>query len=305
MSLENKTVAVTGASGMIGVYICRSLLRSGAKVIGVVRTPSKAAFLSEEGVEFRKADLNDPAALKEAFTGCDAVVSNAAMYIATKSFSDWSSHEKANLEGTSNVMEAANLAGVKRVIQISTFGVYKFSIFRTLTEQSAQIDGAKRKGGAYRATKQTSEVLAWKIASDKGLDLTTLRPAGVYGARDSNLIAPIYKLLRLPLLLLPSISFPFVYAGDVANAVTGALENDSSIGEAYNVGGDSHQFSDLLKALTSVLGRKPKVLSIPLPISVNVDNSKAERDIGFKNRSLESAMAEIVKEEIPPKYLCK
>lgn len=304
MLLKNKTVAVTGASGMIGVYICRSLLRAGAKVIGVVRSPSKAAFLSDEGVEFRKADLNDPAALQEAFAGCDVVVSNAAMYVASKSFMAWEEHEKANLEGTANVMEAAHFAGVKRVIQISTVGVYKFSLSRTINELSTQIDGAKRQGGAYRATKQASEVLSWKIAGDKGLDLTTLRPAGVYGARDNNMIGPIYKLLRLPVLLLPSISFPFVYAGDVADSVVGALENDLSIGEAYNVGGDLHQFADILKALISVLKRKPKLFSLPLPISVKIDNSKAERDIGFKNRPLEEAMAEIVAEETPPPYLC-
>ncbi|PCJ44681.1 MAG: epimerase [Moraxellaceae bacterium] len=305
MLLENKTVAVTGASGMIGVYICRSLLKAGAKVIGVVRTPSKAAFLAEEGVEFRQADLNDPASLQQAFKGCDAVVSNAAMYIASKSMGNWKAHEKANQEGTGNVMEAAHLNGIKRVIQISTFGVYKFSITRSINEQSPQINGAKRQGGPYRATKQTSEALAWEIAKTKDLDLTTLRPAGVYGARDNNLIRPMYKLLRLPLLLLPSISFPFVYAGDVANAVVGALENDSSIGEAYNVGGDIHQVSDVLGALISVLDKKPKLFSLPLPISIKVDNSKAERDIGFKNCPLEIAMEEIVGEETPPPYLCK
>ncbi|HET8705992.1 MAG TPA: SDR family NAD(P)-dependent oxidoreductase, partial [Pseudomonadales bacterium] len=110
MDLQGKIVAVTGASGMIGVYICRSLLAAGARVVGVVRNPEKAAFLAKEGVEFRKADLADPEALKKAFTGCDAVVSNAAMYVVAKSMHAWAEHEKANLEGTRNVMEAAHAA---------------------------------------------------------------------------------------------------------------------------------------------------------------------------------------------------
>ena len=90
--LKGKTVAVTGASGMIGVYLCRSLLRAGAHVVGVVRNPEKAAFLAAEGVEFRKADLADTAALTAAFQGCDAVIANAAMYVSTKSLSAWEDH---------------------------------------------------------------------------------------------------------------------------------------------------------------------------------------------------------------------
>ncbi|MEZ5508060.1 MAG: NAD(P)-dependent oxidoreductase [Gammaproteobacteria bacterium] len=113
MELQGKTVAVTGASGMIGVYICRSLLKAGAKVVGVVRNPEKAAFLAQEGVEFRRADLADVAALA-AITGCDAVVANAAMYVVQKSMHAWAEHEKANLDGTRNVYEAAHQAGVKR-----------------------------------------------------------------------------------------------------------------------------------------------------------------------------------------------
>ena len=70
MDIQGKTIAVTGASGMIGIYICRSLLRAGAKVVGVVRNPAKAAFLAEEGVEFRTADLADvEAAIRALSTG--------------------------------------------------------------------------------------------------------------------------------------------------------------------------------------------------------------------------------------------
>jgi uncharacterized protein YbjT (DUF2867 family) len=44
MELQNRLVAVTGASGMLGVYISRALLAAGARVRGVVRNPKKAAF---------------------------------------------------------------------------------------------------------------------------------------------------------------------------------------------------------------------------------------------------------------------
>ena len=296
-SLKGKTVAVTGASGMIGVYICRSLLKAGAHVIGVVRNPAKAAFLAEEGVEFRKADLADTAALTVAFQGCDAVVANAAMYVATKSMMAWEEHEKANLDGTRNVYQAAHDAGVQRIIQISTFGIYRWSILHPMDEHQKQLNGAKRQGGPYRATKQVSEVLGWELAHSLQLDMTALRPSLVYGARDYNTLKPMYRLLKLPFLPLPSITLPFVYAGDIADAVVGAIQNDASIGESYNVCGEGHQFSTFFKALVKAKGYGPKVLSAPLPIAIRTDNSKAERDLGFKNRPIEVALKEIVTEE--------
>src|SRR5574340_135417 len=103
MELQGKTVAVTGASGMLGAYICRALLAAGAKVRGVVRNPEKAAFLANEGVTFAVADLADRAALTEAFRGADAVVSNAALY-SIRNFK-WADNYKANKEGTENVYE--------------------------------------------------------------------------------------------------------------------------------------------------------------------------------------------------------
>lgn len=295
--LKGKTVAVTGASGMIGVYLCRSLLRAGAHVVGVVRNPEKAAFLAAEGVEFRKADLADTAALTTAFQGCDAVIANAAMYVATKSMSAWEDHERANLDGTRNVYQAAHGANVKRIVQISTFGIYRWSFLHPMNEQQKQLNGAKRQGGPYRATKQVSEVLGWELANSLQLDMTALRPSLVYGARDFNTLKPMYRLLKLPFLPLPSISLPFVYAGDVADAAVGAIRNDTSIGESYNVCGEGHQFSTFLKALIKAKGYGPKVLSAPLPISIRTDNSKAERDLGFNNRPIDVALSAIIMEE--------
>lgn len=297
MDLKNKTIAVTGASGMIGAYICRSLMRSGATVIGVVRNPQKAEFLTEEGVVFRKADLMDVVSLEKAFEGCDAVVSNAAMFVFDNRMNAWDAHEKANTEGTRNVFDAAYAASVKRIIQISTFGIYKLSLFKTVTEESPQLDGYKRKGGAYRATKQISEVLAWELAKKYGMSLTTLRPSIVFGARDKNFLAKIYKWLSRPLVVIPSVSLPLVFAGDVADSVAAALSNDCSIDESYNVCGDSRQLADFISVLQDMLPRKPVSMMCRLPFSVKADSSKAERDLQFKSRPFRSSLREILSEE--------
>ncbi len=297
MDLKGKTIAVTGASGMLGTYLCRSLLAAGAHVVGVVRSPDKAPFLEDEGVTFRKADLKDPISLEDAFEGCDAVISNAAMYVATKSFGAWQAHRRANVEGTSNVFESASRAGVTRIVHISTFGVYRWSVFRPLHEESPQVAGEKRKGGAYRATKQISEDLAWKLAHELGLKLTVVRPTAVYGARDPNTMAMIYRVMQWPFLALPSIGFPLAYAGDVADATVNALANDQTVGQAYNLGGDSQQLANFLCAVVRARGKGPRILPLPLPIRIRTDNRKAERELKFRNRDFDQALKEIMVED--------
>jgi dihydroflavonol-4-reductase len=297
MDLTGKTVAVTGASGMLGAYLCRSLLAAGASVVGVVRNPDKAAFLADEGVGFRKADLTDPASLEQAFQGCDAIISNAAMYVATKSFGALEAHKKANVEGTRNVFEAAHKAGVKRIVHISTFGVYRWTVFKPIQEDHPQLNGEKGQGGPYRATKQISEALAWQLAEQHQLQLTTVRPSGVYGARDPNTMAMVNKFMKWPLLVTPSIGFPLVYAGDVAEATVAALAKDETIGQAYNLGGEGHQIGSFLRAVVRARGKGPVVLPLPLPIRIKQDNSKAARDLGFRNRDFDEALKEVVAED--------
>jgi dihydroflavonol-4-reductase len=282
MELKDRVIAVTGASGMLGAYICRALFEAGARVRGVVRNPKKAAFLAQYGVEFAEATLEDRNALCEAFRGCDAVVSNAALYNVTDV--RWQANYVANKQGTENVYEAIGDAGVRRAIQISTFGVYRwFPKPDVIREDSPVIDGQRREGGAYRATKQLSEALAFEISKKRGIATTALRPAGIYGARDKNLAPWIERLLRLPVAPAPRLHFPFVYAGDVASAVVGALHNDASVDKAYLVAGRDGTVEDFFRAWKSVTGARTSFFPLPLGRGLRVDTSLAQRDIGFDN----------------------
>lgn len=293
MDLKDRTIAVTGATGMLGAYLCSALLREGARVIGVVRNPDKAPFLREQGVELRRADLMDRDALTRAFTGCDAVISNAALYRWMNM--RWDDNFKANKLGTENVYEAVAAAGVKRVVHISTFGVYRWHLgFPAINDDSQVLDGTKRQGGAYRATKQLSEALAFSISERHGIKTTALRPAGIYGARDHNMMPYFRWLMRLPVLPIPTLRFPFVHAADVANAAVGALRNDDSAGKAYLVAGRPDTLYDFFKAFKQATGSWSVVVPLPLPTGVRIDCSGAERDLGFHNRPYVDGIKECI-----------
>ena len=110
---------VVGATGVLGMEVCRQLAAAGKKVKGLVRTSSqkgKVNGLHELGAETVTGDMKDPQSLYQAFQNVDAIISTAT---STISHQEGDSIETVDLAGQLNVAEAASAAGVHRVVLIS------------------------------------------------------------------------------------------------------------------------------------------------------------------------------------------
>ena len=112
-----KPVLVTGASGFVGWHVASLLTERGHKVRALVRPNSQVPGLDVERVE---GDLRDPASLHKAANGCEVLYHIAADYRL------WSKHPEdlyqSNVDGTRNMLAAAQAAGVERVVYTSTVG---------------------------------------------------------------------------------------------------------------------------------------------------------------------------------------
>src|SRR4051812_16573498 len=116
---ENLPVMVVGATGLLGIEICRQLVNAKRKVKGLVRTssdPAKVQALQQLGVETVTGDIKDAASLKDVFNNVAAVISTAS---STFSRQEGDSIETVDGSGQLNVVEAAGKAGVKHFIFIS------------------------------------------------------------------------------------------------------------------------------------------------------------------------------------------
>lgn len=109
-------VAVVGATGFIGSATVRALASAGIACTAVARTRSDQDI---PGVVFAQADLTDPASLGAALTGADVVI-HAASYTG----SDPAHCTAVNVDGTENLLAAAARNGIRRVLYVSTIGVY-------------------------------------------------------------------------------------------------------------------------------------------------------------------------------------
>jgi uncharacterized protein YbjT (DUF2867 family) len=113
-------VFVIGATGAIGGHAVSALVRAAHTVTAVVRTPEKAARLSQQGASPITVSIFDRQALTEAFKGYDAVVNLATAIPPTAKFMQtkaWTENDRVRTQGSAVIIEAAITAGVERVVQ--------------------------------------------------------------------------------------------------------------------------------------------------------------------------------------------
>ncbi|HXZ28315.1 MAG TPA: NAD-dependent epimerase/dehydratase family protein, partial [Terriglobales bacterium] len=121
------TYLVTGVAGFIGSALARALLERGDTVRGIDnlltgKRENIAALLDK--MEFREADLCDPAAAAEACRGVDYVLHQAALPSVPRSVADPVETNRHNVDATLNLLVAARAAKVRRVVYAASSSAY-------------------------------------------------------------------------------------------------------------------------------------------------------------------------------------
>src|SRR6202049_1538154 len=118
---------ITGIGGFIGSSLARALLSRGEKVRGVdnfsTGNPQNIAKILDR-IDFREADITDLDAMHKACAGIDYVLHQAAIPSVPKSVLDPLGSNRANVDGTVNVLVAARDAKVKRVVYAASSSAY-------------------------------------------------------------------------------------------------------------------------------------------------------------------------------------
>lgn len=118
-SAAESRILVVGATGFLGMEICRQLKAANKNVTGLVRKTSseeKVNALKQLGVQLIEGDLKDRASVKKALQGIATVISTAS---STFSRQEGDSIQTVDNDGQTNLVEAAIAAGVKQFIYIS------------------------------------------------------------------------------------------------------------------------------------------------------------------------------------------
>ncbi|RME55042.1 MAG: SDR family NAD(P)-dependent oxidoreductase [Deltaproteobacteria bacterium] len=183
-----RRVLVTGSEGFIGSHLVERLLSEGYQVRAFVLYNSfnsmgwldtlPRAVRSE--IEFFTGDVRDPNGVRVAMKGCDVVFHLAALIGIPYSYHSPDSYIDTNIKGTLNVLQAARMLEVERLLVTSTSEVYG-------TARYVPIDEAHPFQGQspYSASKIGADRLAESFHRSFGTPVTIVRPFNTYGPRQS------------------------------------------------------------------------------------------------------------------------
>ena len=314
-----KPALVTGASGFLGWHVARVLLERGYRVRALVRPGSRVDALDVECVT---GDLRDAASLERAVAGCGLLFHVAADYrLWAKDPGDL---YRSNVDGTRNLLQAAQRAGVERVVYTSTVGSIGIPPGGIGDEQSpvALADMA----GDYKRSKFLAERVALGFAQS-GLPVVIVNPTAPVGDHDVKPTPTGQIVVDFLNGDMPAFIDTGLNVVDVRDTALGhwqACERGRD-GERYILGSENLTLAQILQKLAHITGRKAPTFRLPYlvaycagacstawagvsghPPRVPLDavrmakkkmwvtHAKAERELGFSPAPADDALARAV-----------
>ncbi|KAA0975274.1 NAD-dependent epimerase/dehydratase family protein [Paeniglutamicibacter gangotriensis] len=251
-----RRVLVTGASGLLGGAVAALLRAKGHHVRTFQRRPSAGATDEVLG------SLIDPAAMRRAVEGMDAVIHLAAKVSFTGSWHDFVS---TNITGTHTLLEASKHAGVKDFVFVSSPSVAHFG--EPLAGAGAGTADPERARGNYAKSKATAELNA--LAQDApDFRVAAIRPHVVWGPGDTQLVERVIERAkggRLPLLDHGAALIDTTYIDNAAAAMVRGLERmEFAHGRALVVtNGEPRPVGELITGICQAGGAPAPRLNVP------------------------------------------
>jgi len=293
---------VTGGAGFIGSFVVEHLLSRGHTVV-VIDNYSTGRLENirhlDSGVAIVEADIARPGEWTGAFDGVDWVIHLAALADIVPSIQNPEGYFRANVDGTFNVLQAAQAARVARLVYAASSSCYG-----TPTSYPTRESADMRPQYPYALTKLLGEQLVMHWSQVYRIPAVSLRFFNVYGprSRTSGTYGAMFgvflaqKRAKKPFTIVGdgNQTRDFTYVSDVADAVYAAVSSDIS-GEIMNVGSGKtvsvNYIAELLEGERVYIPKRPGE-----PAQTFADISKIKRLLNWSPKvAIEDGVAQLLK----------
>ncbi len=263
---------VTGATGLLGSHLVEQLCRHGRPVRVLVRRTSDISWLATMPVEIVYGDVTDRESVDRAMGGIENVFHSAAK---VGDWGSWDEFRGITIDGTENVILAAERAGVKRFIHISSISVYGYVDGEGMSfDESAPLGYGLYRWGYYSKAKLRAEELVWSAQQRGKVAFSVIRPSWLYGERDRTTIGRLVNRIRAGKVKLIGDGdnrLNVVHAANVAEACILAADSQVAIGEAYNCSSDGFLTQkQYFNRVAEAAGAKPVTRSVPYKLAYHI-----------------------------------
>jgi dihydroflavonol-4-reductase len=310
-------ILVIGGTGFIGSRVVQQLLAAGHSVRCLIRASSRIDRLEGLSLNQVVGDLRDSESLVRAAEGCGSIIHLGGI----SAWADIDSPEMfpVVVEGTRNVLQAAEKCQIKRVVYVSSAAAMGPCDASLPRDEKAPFDGRRTAGMIFLVAKREAARLCL-VAASRGIATVIVRPVEVYGPGDRDLITAsnLIGMLKSSPVLVCTGGTSIVHVDDAASGIVRAWEQGRS-GEVYLLGGDNLNHSDLARLLLELANRRATILRIPnlllrigaatakryrlpFPVPVGVvpyatrywfvDSRKARTELGLTFRSARETIAD-------------
>jgi nucleoside-diphosphate-sugar epimerase len=274
---RSETLAVSGASGFLGAHLVRGFDARGARILPLVRAVSSAS-------PARARPLDEALSDSRVLAGVDALVHAAAV---RKPYGvDASAYRSSNVDLVDRALRACAAAGVRRLVLVSTVGVYGFPARLPVTEEHPY---APRTW--YSASKVEAEMRARRLAADLSVELAIVRPAGIYGPGSHGVVDRIAAMIRTSTYRVVGAGDNILHHAHVDDVVEGAwlaATRPEAAGEHFILAGPETitlaRLSELVaRAIGRPLPRRHVPAGLVRAVATAVDTA-AQRGVAFTRR---------------------
>jgi dihydroflavonol-4-reductase len=257
---------ITGATGFVGSHVAQAVADRGADLRLLVRSSSRTDNIAELKAEVVSGDLREPAFLKDAMSGCEFVFHVAADYRLW--VRDPDEMYRANVEGTRAVLQAAQEAGVRRVIYCSSVATMGFTETGQIVDENTPV-ALEDMIGHYKRSKFMAEQIALE-AGRKGANVVVVNPTTPIGERDikptpTGRIVVDFLNRKFPAYVDTGLNLADVK--EVARGHVLAMEQGVP-GERYILGGENLTLKQILDKLAALTGLPSPTTKVPHAVAM-------------------------------------
>ena len=228
-------VLVTGAGSLLLGGIAQQLASRGDEVVCFQRRENET---THSNITTFAGDIRDRGAVSEAASGCDAIIHGAARVGVMGSWEDFYS---TNVDGTTNVLRAAEEHHIARLVYVSTPSVAH--VGRSIEGDVATPATTGRKRTFYAESKAIAEILALQ-ANSAELGVVALRPHLVWGPGDTQLVGRIVDRARQGRLVMVGSGNALVDSTYIDNAISAHIAALDAIAPGSRCAGKAYVISN-------------------------------------------------------------
>ena len=248
-------VLVTGATGLLGGTLLPELQNRGEQIRVLVLPSEDATKLAAGGIDVVRGDVTDSSSLPAAVRDVEVVFHLAGMMGVDRPLE---AYRAVNVTGSANLYRAAQSAGVRRFVHISSHTVYGLGHGRPHTEQ----DRLQPDPDPYSITKAEGDHRIRQLMHESDVETVIIRPGTFFGPNDYLHFGRIAARLRAGKGVIignGQNALPFCYVTDVVQGLLLAGYHQAAAGNVYNISNDRPLTQQQLfnAVADSVGGRRP------------------------------------------------